>query len=258
MRLVLVMPAWRRFDVTRLVLAQRAHLRGVLAGRGVDAVTLVVADDDNLDIAAGMGAETLERPNVPLGRKWNDGLEHACRDLDADFVTVVGSDDWVHPDVFDRLPADTAADPMPSDDNPVVFWDRPGAPEAVAGREIALVDLPTGRLRRCESRSKWGVIPWVFPRVALEPSGCRPVTDQAVKGLDGSLAAGLGVAPSWVFHDPNPVARVDFKSDTNLNSFDLISGAIGVGDTVEPWGLLAAYYPQPLVDQARDLAEALA
>lgn len=257
MRLVLVMPAWRRFDVTRLVLAQRAHLRGVLAERGVDAVTLVVADDDNLDMAAEMGCETLERPNLPLGRKWNDGLEHACRELDADFVTVVGSDDWVHPDLFDRLPAAVAPMPMPTDEQPVVFWEAE-APEAVTGRKLALVDLLTGRMRLCESRGRWGVIPWVFPRAALDPSGCRPVKDAAVKGLDGSLAAGLGVRPRWVFRDPNPVARVDFKSDTNLNSYDLISGAIGVGETLEPWDVLAAHYPPALVDQARGLAEAMA
>lgn len=257
MRLILVMPAWRRFDVTRLVLAQRAHLRGVLAERGVEAVSLIVADDDNIDIAREMGCETLERPNEPLGAKWNDGLEHACRELDADFVTVVGSDDWVHPDLFDRLPAEVAPHPVPTDENPVVICDG-DAPEAVTGRELALVDLPTGRLRRCVSRGRWGVIPWVFPVSALEPSGCRPVKDGASKGLDGSLAAGLGVSPSWVFHDPNPVARVDFKSGTNLNSFDLIAGAIGVGETLEPWDLLGGYYPPALVDQARGLAEAMA
>lgn len=256
MRLVLVTPAWRRYDVTRLCLAQRAHLRGALAGRGIEATTLVVADDDNLDIAAEFGCETLERPNVPLGRKWNDGLEAACLALEADYVTVVGSDDWVHPDVFSRLPRDEYAGPDLSGNIEAVVWRA--APEVVCGREIALVDLSSGRLRRCRSRGRYGVIPWLFPRVALRRSRYRPVGEAAAQGLDGSLVAGLGVRPEWVFHDPHPYCRVDFKSDVNLNSFDKIADAIGYGPVEpDPWTTLADHYPAELVQLARDTSEAM-
>lgn len=256
MRLVLVSPAWRRYEVTRLALAQRAHLVGVLAERGIDARVLVVADDKNLDVASEFGFDTLECPNV-VGQRFNDGLEHACRDLDADYVSVVGSDDWVHEDLFDRLPADVTEMPQVSPDRPVVFWD-PTAPEAITGRELALVDLSTGTLRRCHARltrRTAGVIPWVFPRVALEPSGFRPVADHLMRGLDGSMAAGLGVSPEWVFHDPHDLCRVDFKSAVNLNSFDAITAAIGYGDVeTDPWTLLAERYPAHLVEQARRLS----
>lgn len=252
MRLVLVSPAWRRFDVTRLALAQRAHLRDVLAGRGIEVSVLIVADDENLDVAREFGFETLERPNQ-VGRRFNDGLEHACVALDADFVTVVGSDDWVHEDLFDRLPAEHAPDPETSDENPVIVWRR--TPEAITGREITLVDLPTGRLRRCRVKGRYGVIPWVLPRLALEPSGFRPVRDELMRGLDGSMVAGLGVRPEWVFHDPHDLCRVDFKSDVNLNSFEAITGAIGYGDLeTDPWSLLEQRYPSFLVEKARRLS----
>lgn len=255
MRLCLVSPAWRRYDVTRLALAQRAHLVGVLAERGVEAVVLVVADDGNLSIAREFGFETLERPNGQLGRKFNDGMEYACRELGADIVTVVGSDDWVHPDLFDRLPCERPNDPEPGDDG-VVVWKR--TPEAVTGRELALVDLIGGCLRRCSTGDRQGVIPWVFPRAALAPSGFRPVRDDLNIGLDGSMVAGLGVQPTWVFHDPHDLCRVDFKSDVNLNSYARISGAIGYGEEeTDPWGLLAERYPAELVDQARELSEKL-
>lgn len=258
MKLVLVTPAWRRFDVTRVALAQRAHLAGVLAGRGVEVEVLVVADDDNVDIAREFGFDVLERPNDRgIGRKFNDGLEHACTVMGADLVTVVGSDDWVHPDVFSRIPAEVAAPPALTDATPCVFWDDDSS-EVVTGREIALVDLATGRLRRCRSRGRYGVIPWVFPRKALERSRFRPARDELVKGLDGSMVAGLGAPPEWVFHDPSPLCRVDFKSDVNLNSYDAIAGAIGYGpEETDPWTLLAAHYPTDLVEMARSLSESM-
>lgn len=63
----------------------------------------------------------------------------------------------------------------------------------------------------------------------------------------------------WVFHDPHDLCRVDFKSDVNLNSYAAITGAIGYGpEETDPWALLATRYPQPLVDEARQLSEVMA
>ena len=258
MRLCLISPAWRRYDVTRVVLSQRAHLAGVLAEQGVEVSVIVVADDENLDIASEFGFDTLCRPNDRgIGRKFNDGIETAAKSLDADLIAVVGSDDWVHPDLFSRLPLEVAPPPVLTAERPFVMWDE-DVPEAVTGREIALVDLSSGRLRRCRGRGRYGVIPWVFPRAALEPSGFRPCRDDLDKGLDGSMIAGLGVQPQWVFHDPHDLVRVDFKSDVNLNTYETITGAIGYGDEEpDPWTLLAERYPAELVDQAHDLSDSL-
>lgn len=254
-RLALVTPAWRRFGVSRLCFAQRAALRERLAGRGVDVLNIVVADDENLDIALRYGFTCLERPNSPLGHKWNEGIALAGS-LGADFVAVVGSDDWVHEDLFTRFPLDHTPDPdfeSLAPGEPIVW--HPERPQAMTGRAITLVDLLSGRARTCRVRNKTGVIPWVLPRKALEPSGFRPVADEAERGLDGSLVAGLGTALSWQFHDPHPMARVDFKSGTNLNSYDLIAGAVGDGDEIDPWPALADKYPGWLVRSAQRLSE---
>jgi len=251
MRLVFVQAAWRRYEVTRLALAQRAHLCGELAGRGIEATAVIVADDDNLAIAAEFGFATVERDNAQLGRKFNDGLEHACVELEADYVVLIGSDDWMHIDLLDHLPLGLAPPRVPSAESPVVFWND--APEAVTGREIALVDLEHGRMRRCRARGRYGVIPWVFPRAALEPSGFRPIKDALNIGIDGSLIAGLGVRPEWVFTDPHDLCRVDFKSATNLNGYAKITGAIGYGEEEpDPWSLLAERYPTELVELAQE------
>lgn len=247
----IVTPAWRRVPVTRLGLAQRAHLSGALAEQGLQLDVVVVADDQNLDAAEWWGFDALEAPNV-LGRKVNDGIEYALA-RGADHVLVVGSDDWIHPTMFDRLPADHVRDPVLTDEHPCAVWD-PDATEAICGRQLAIVNLPTGRLRHCVGRGPAGVIPWIFPRAALERVNGRPAADNLEKGLDGSMLAALGRHVEWVWHDPHPLARVDFKSPVNLNSYDLISSSIGVGEEQDAWEQLADAYPAHLVELAQDTA----
>lgn len=248
LRLVLVTPAWGRYPVTRVCFAQRAHLHGALAERGIEAHTVVVADDLNVQIAADHGFDIVLQNNLSVGRKWNDGLEHACTVLDADMVAVVGSDDWVHPDVFDRLPAAETPEPDPTGG---VVW-RAG-PEAVSGRHICVVDLGSGRMKWCRSGGQYGVMPYILPRNTLEPSRFRPVDERLNRWLDGSLVGGLRVRPNWVFHDPHPVCRVDFKTaDANITPYATIRK--GAEDEVDSaWGPLYDRFPAGLVDSARDL-----
>lgn len=255
MHVCLVSPAWRRFDVTRLALAQRAHLRGVLAGRGHEVTGVVVADDDNLDIAREYGFETVERDNTFLGRKFNDGLERAL-DMGAEVVVLIGSDDWVHPDVFDRMPLAESEVPVPSLEEPAVTWNV--APEIVSGRWISFVDMATGRIRMCQSGTRSGSIPWLIHRDALTPSGGRPIRETQQKGTDFALVAGLNVQPTWVFHDPNPVARVDFKTSVNLNDFDITTGILEHSGDLDALDVLGDYYPAELVEMARDTMAVLA
>lgn len=217
---------------------------------------MVVGDDETLDIAQEFGFETLERPNRPLGRKFNDGIEHAALEMGADIVAVVGSDDWVHEDLFDVLPAPVAPAPdWEMIDGPVVW--RPGVPEVVTGRSIAFVDLERGLLRRCWV-SGTGAIPWLIPRAALEPSRFRPVNDHQVRGIDFSLRSGLKVRPVWVDMDPHDLCRVDFKSDVNLNGFDEITGATDHDGDEDAWSALRERYPADLVEMAESFAGTVA
>jgi hypothetical protein len=250
-KIVLVTPAWRRYDVTRVALAQRRHLCDVLVGRGHDATCLVVADDENLDVAEEYGFPTLPRRNSPLGAKFNAGIHWACKILEADVVSVVGSDDWCHEDLFDRLPDPHPGPPdLAAFDGAVSWGDEP---EIVTGRRIAIVNLATGKLVRCHASGRSGVIPWLIPRAALEPSGFRPVRDEQQIGLDFSLMSGLGMQPNLVFHDPHDFARVDFKSDVNLNAYEPVTAVLSDGPEEDAWSLLAQHYPADLVSQAQDL-----
>lgn len=245
-----VSPAWRRFSVTRLALAQRRWLCDELAARGLTANGVIVADDENLEIAAEFGFATVELGNEYLGARFNAGIEYACVEGGADFIVHIGSDDWAHPDLFKKLPATVAGPPELTADSPVVFWD--GSPEALTGWEITIVDLRVGRMQRCRVRGRYGVIPWVLPRKLLEPSGFRPIHDRLNRGIDGSLIAVMRVRPTWVFHDPHPLCRVDFKSEMNLTPYPGLAANLGVGAEVDdPWSALAEQYPADLVELAR-------
>ncbi len=226
MRLVFVTPAWRRPGVTRVALAQRAHLHGVLAGQGIHASTVVIADDTNLDIAAGFGFDTLERENV-LGAKLNDGIQWAL-DRDADWVCFAGSDNWLHPELFDRL-ADRRTD------------------EIVAGRLLAVIDLQNDRGMVCRVHGRKGTAPWLIPANLLTP---RPVPDDAASGMEMLLAVGMG-NPRFVFDDPHLYARVDFTTDVNMTAYESFEH-LRVTGTHDPWEDLAAEYPADIVEMARD------
>lgn len=231
----LVSPAFGRYAVTRLALAQRAHLTGVLAGRGVDCHSVIVADDENLDIAREHGMATIEMSNEGLGRRFNAGFEFAGTQ-GADWLVHIGSDDWLHPDAFAPV-TDGAAGP-----------DR-----IIAGRRIAFVDLLSGVMRPVPVNGGNGVIPWIVPRAMMARAGFRPIREDRMRGIDGYLIRGLkSKGPvQWLFHDASDVARVDFKSDVGINTYRSLPGSFTRGRPVEPWALLAEHYPAELVELAR-------
>jgi hypothetical protein len=232
----LVSPAYRRFAVTRLALAQRAHLAGELAARGIDCHTVIVADDENLEIARAHGFATVEMDNDHgLGRRFNAGYRRAAAE-GADWLVHVGSDDWVHPDVFTPLLA-------PVEPRPII-----------SGRRIAFVDLLKGRMSTATLQGPTGVIPWIVPRQLLEPCGFAPIRPERVRGIDGELVRGLrraGARAQWVFHDPHDLARVDFKSDTNINTFAALPASLTRSLSTDPWAALTGRYPVELAELAQ-------
>jgi glycosyltransferase involved in cell wall biosynthesis len=232
--------AYRRLAVTRLVLQQRQRLCGELAGCGIDATMLIAADDENLDIAAEYGCDTVEAPNLPLGRKCNIGLHHAAR-TGVDYIVWVGSDDWIHPDVFQPL-LERAAGKRPA---------------IVTGSRLALVNLQTGRLQRVASPSKYGAIPWLIDRRLFTTRTVVPIKPELKRGLDGALVRGLRHAHldfEWVFHDPHDFRCVDFKSDQNITPYKALAKHLGTAPEEPAWDTLAGWFDADLVAAARELA----
>lgn len=233
-----------------MVLAQRRWLCDTLAARGVTANSVIVGDDDNLDIAHKYGFPTVEMDNEYVGRKFNAGYKYAA-EQGADVFVHIGSDDWVHPDAFNFLlkrdPNRLANDRLHPPGGSVVW--KPG-PTIVAQREVALVDLVSGDAVFCHIRGRCGCIPWFLPRIALEGCDFTPIQDDIQRGIDGSLIRGIqSVHPNWRFQeDASPLWMVDFKSATNITPFAGLTHLSS--ERVNAWAVLAGGYPQEIVDRA--------
>ena len=101
--LYFVTPAWQRFELSRVVFDQRLHTINWLAERGVEARCVVIADDENADAAEERGFDVLRHPNYQLGKRFNDGIEHAARN-NADWIIPIGSDSFLDPAYLFPLP----------------------------------------------------------------------------------------------------------------------------------------------------------
>jgi len=97
--LCFITPVWQRYELTEIVLKHRKLVCDELQSMGIDASSIIIGDDDNLDIALKLGFEVVERDNEFLSRKFNDGYEYAFS-AGFDYCYPVGSDSLLTADQF--------------------------------------------------------------------------------------------------------------------------------------------------------------
>lgn len=232
-RLFFVVPAYRRYELTQLCLLQLARTCDELEAYGLEATAVVIADDENLGSAEEVGFWTIRQENEPLGRKFNDGIELACRE-EADYVVPFGSDNWVHPSWFTRLPE---------------------GDEVVCHRKCGIV-RPDGLLLAYITVSyDGGDGIRIFPAELFRRVGMRPAADYRNRGIDTSIVERLrrfgGWTPTWTYHDVHQLEVVGFQSrDVQLNDYEGLVRHFGKPGAVTKnvWGKLADLYPQSSVD----------
>ncbi len=243
---------YKRFDLTRICLEQRARLLDELRDLGIDADCIVAADDENLDTADEFGLPTIRRPNQPLARKVNDMIEYACREGGADFVVTLGSDNWCLASQFVSLPDQRTVK---------------------TSGHAAVVDPSGERILLVHSENGVGNIPWIIPRALLEPVGFRPADDTVEVGIDGAIRSGLisrlpngerpnarrrlrGLQPEQPFWSvaTEPLQLVDFKTGLNITPYELIRGSRrDAHEESDPFALLATRYPEDLCERMEAL-----
>ena len=231
MTLWFVTPAWRRYDLTAVCLDQRARVIETLAQHGIEARCVVVADDENLDIARGLGFDTVERDNEWLGRRFNDGIEYAGAH-GASRIIPIGSDSWIDPAYF--LPLPTRQFTMTASSYAVVAVDRMA--------ELQVDDTK-------------GVGPYVFPRFAFRRSAFRPAKDEITYGVDSSTVKGIHMRLRWKRQDVHPLQYVGFRGVPFISSYAGLYAKWGVREHRDPWAKLAQHYPLDLVERARAVLE---
>jgi hypothetical protein len=230
-------PAFRRFDLTRVCLAQLRRTCDELADFGIRASGVVVADDQNLDVAELLGFAIVRRENSPLGRKFNDGIQVACEQMDADYVVPFGTDNWVDAELVATLP-------------------EPGT--IVAHRFCTLVHESGEKAGTLNVAYEGGDGVRTWPRDLLEPLRFRPAAEDRERAIDTSIRERMrlnGVKPPFVYHDLHPWQIVSFQSeDVQLNDYRSLRHLYGDGPEIaDPWGELAEYYPQAAIDEVREV-----
>lgn len=223
-----VTPAYQRVELTALCLEQRRYVIATLAEAGVEAHQVVIADDENLDVARGFGFETVERDNAWLGRKFNDGQEYAGKH-GAEWIVPIGSDSWVDPAYFLPLPSTgyTRTSHMYA----------PVQPDRLAELRVGMM----------------GAGPHMFHRSIMDGSGFRPAPDRISRNTDSSCIAGLDRRPRWEWRDIHPLQYVGFRYPPFITSYARLVKRWGVRERTDPWGALAGVYPPDLVARARAL-----
>lgn len=226
MTLYFVTPAFRRYELSAVCFDQRVRVIETLAAHGIEARCVVVADDENLDLARERGFDVVERDNEWLGRRFNDGIEYAGLH-GASRIIPIGSDSWIDPAYF--LPLPTRQFTVTSSYYSVVTADR-----------LAELNIDDTK----------GVGPYVFPRHVLRPK-FRPAKDEITHGVDGSTVKGIRARLRWQRHDVHPLQYVGFRGVPHISSYAGLVEAWGVREHMDPWAKLAEHYPPDLVERAR-------
>jgi hypothetical protein len=224
-----VTPAFGRYELSALCFDQRVDVIRALAAEGIEARCVVVADDENLDLARERGFDVVEQDNEWLGRKFNDGIEYAFH-AGASRVIPIGSDSWIDPAWF--LPLTRKRETLTSRLYSVVTADRLA--------EIYVNDAK-------------GAGPYVLAREALRSTKYRPARDDIKHGVDSSTIRGLRYQVRWHHRELHPFQYVGFRGIPHLTPYRTLVDKWGVREHTDPWSILAEHYPAGLVERARTI-----
>lgn len=200
-----VVPTFGRLSSTAVCLRQLGRTCRTLSDAGLDASAVVVGNDETLLEAEKQDFTTIVQENIPLGRKWNDAYQQAARE-GADYFVPIGSDDWVDPDIFTRLPEH--------------------AREIVCYRRCAMVNPAGTRLALLEIPYRGGIGIRVFTRPMLSQLEFRPAIENKRRAIDTSILRRL-MAPSKMlakvtYADVHDKQIVDWKDPggVQLNTYE--------------------------------------
>jgi hypothetical protein len=251
-RLAFVLPCHQRHDLAAICLRQLRRTCDALTATGLEATAVLVSDETYFaDLAAELGFDHVRQANKPLGRKWNDGYEHAGRQLGADYLVPIGSDDVI--------------------DWQIITGHLPAIGTVRASRLCALLSPDGTRLRPLEILYPGGDGIRIFRADSLEHLGYRPALDSRDRALDTSIVLRwidtFGSQPTFVYHDLHQLQIVGIKSsygrEQQLNGYTDCADH-GADEYDDALALIAVHYPAELVDdlagfyESRVLARLLA
>jgi len=228
----LITPAHGRPDLTNIILKQRRRMCDQLHREdGIHVDSIIIANDQNLDIAKTHGFQTIERDNTQLGRRFNDGIEAAYHQ-GFDYITPAGSDDLIHPDLLSSLPGDGSIH-------------TPRCCTIIREDGLLAATLRISYEGAAGTRT--------YPRHIFDRVGPRPAADHKPHGCDTSILEHIThtLGPQrWAYiEDPHLVIAP--KTGVQLNSFRNVAQSYAVAYHTNPWQQLHAWYPLDTERQLR-------
>lgn len=241
MRVWFSTPAYQRYELSAICFEERAWAINKLRNAGIEAECVVVADDDNLDLARSFEFHTVERDNQWLGMRFNDGYEYACKN-GATHVAPIGSDSWIDPQFIIDAP-------------------ELGKRDVLSSRHYVRINQDATIRRQLWVPVLQGVS-YLLPYDVLEKVGFRPCQEHISRGCDGSTwqgvhrVSGRDVAINTVWSESHPFETTAFESWPQITQFNKLGGRWGRGDTHgDVFTDLRDYYPDHIVDKVEQFYE---
>ncbi len=238
-----VMPAHGRLQMAEICMRQLRRTCDELTASGIEATAVVVACDENLDLAKGLGFGTVERPNQYVSQRFNDGIQLALdpsvNPRPADFVMPIGSDDWIDWRIINARTL-----PAPN--------------EVVGFQHISFVREDGQELTKTFLNYTGGCGMRLYPRQLLEPLNYRPAEEDLRRGCDTSILTNVRAASDdvHVMHvATDPLQIVDWKTPAqNLNNYRQVAARhFRNSSPGDPWEELGDVYPADALEEMRRL-----
>lgn len=238
-----VVPVHGRLGLASICLRQLRRTCDALNQAGVAASAAIVSDRFSLRELArlDLGFATVERDNMFVSRRFNDGIQLATdpryNDAPVDYVVPCGSDDWVDHRLF--------LEPLPDPDTVFGF------------QHMAFVNEDATQISSTFLNYEGGCGIRIIPRQLLAPLNYRPADEDRRRGCDTSILTNLrrhhgdhlkvkhwNAPPYWI---------VDWKTaGVQLNSYDQVAALHRAEVALDPFTVLADYYPAEALGEMRD------
>jgi len=215
MKIVLLVAAWRRLDITRVCYEGICRIQKASPeGFEIEPVIAVSMESDQA-LAKYYGFDTIMLENKPLARKMNQALEYIIQTYKADYLMQLGSDDLLH----------------------VGFW-QTGIVEAlqknvmvVGFNRLAMLEATSLRLKAGNYYQGFGA-GRLIKMAAIEalyrplwPSHLNSDLDNAsYKTLVDQFGFRRAKYNLLSTKTSDPIPVLDIKSDVNLHKFDEVPG----------------------------------
>lgn len=231
----IIVPAWKRYEISKLVFPELRWLKKRLS-KECNIEVLVVSDDKNIDIASSNGLKYIRSSNDFLGKKFNDGYEYAFNH-GADAVIPSGSDSWVHPDAFKNIVKTWYNDNT-------IWYSTKHAMVSEDGSKLGIAKIPTS-----VDYNKGAL--WFYPRKLMKMAKFRPCNEKQKSSCDRSTINGLKKSNKVICFKENDIIDLQYLAFKN-NKVQIWSysdyNKKFIIQINEPWDEICKFYPKRYVN----------